>query len=90
MKVPPIGWAFFGLAVTVGLIYLLNRGVYVGSTVRMHESRIHLQTQDIAKEYYDKYCYYLFWNDLREDWSTGSFDRHEAQNGFCSPLRVSQ
>ena len=34
-RIPNVGWAFFGLAVVIYLVYLLNRGVYVGSVVRL-------------------------------------------------------
>lgn len=34
-RIPSVAWAFFGLAVMIYLVYLLNRGVYVGSDARL-------------------------------------------------------
>lgn len=87
MRVPSVGWAFFGLAVVAGVIYLLNRGVYIGSSVRMKMEEISTQTGKTRAPYYDKYCHYLLLNDIRRDWSDGSFDRDKAEDGFCSPIR---
>jgi len=33
MRFPPIGWAFFGLAVLVLIGYVLNRGLFIGSEI---------------------------------------------------------
>jgi hypothetical protein len=35
-RIPSVGWAFFGLAVAIYLVYLLNRGVFVGSDARLN------------------------------------------------------
>ena len=35
-RIPSVAWAFFGLAVVIYLVYLLNRGVYVGSDARLN------------------------------------------------------
>lgn len=37
-RVPSVAWAFFGLAVVIYLVYLLNRGVFVGSDARLYMS----------------------------------------------------
>lgn len=90
MRLPSIGWAFFGLVALAGAIYLLNRGVYVGSSIRMrHEELDDGYGKKVSTPYYNKYCHYLLLNDIRQDWSTGSFKEYEAENGFCSPLRNS-
>jgi hypothetical protein len=39
-RIPSVAWAFFGLAVVIYLVYLLNRGVYVGSDARLNMSPI--------------------------------------------------
>ena len=35
-RIPSVAWAFFGLAAVIYLVYLLNRGVYVGSDARLN------------------------------------------------------
>jgi hypothetical protein len=39
-RIPSVAWAFFGLAVVIYLVYLLNRGVYVGSAVGLNVAPI--------------------------------------------------
>jgi hypothetical protein len=34
MKVPPVGWAFFGLVVLILVGYVLNRGIVIWSDIR--------------------------------------------------------
>jgi hypothetical protein len=45
----------------------------------MSMSEIKLATGAVTKPYYDKYCHYLLLNDVRLDWSNGSFDREEKR-----------
>lgn len=37
-RVPSVAWAFFGLTIAMYLIYLLNRGVFIGSDARLYMS----------------------------------------------------
>lgn len=39
-RIPSVAWAFFGLAVVIYAVYLLNRGVYIGSVVALDISPI--------------------------------------------------
>jgi hypothetical protein len=84
MKLPPVSWAFFFLAVFVLAGYVLNRGIYIGSGVDSEPWRNNAG-QTIGT-WYTKNCHYLLWNDVRKDCSTSSNKRYEAEDGFCSPL----
>ena len=53
MKVSSIGWLVFGLAVIVLIGFLLNRGLYVGSTIDVS------MRQGEGKSLYSKSCRYL-------------------------------
>jgi hypothetical protein len=81
MRVPPVGWAFFGLAVVVMLLYLFNRGIHVGTSV---ESFMYQ-----GKPMYRKNCHYFMLNGI-ENVSVGlSLIREEAEamTSHCSPLK---
>jgi len=43
-RIPSVAWTFFGLAVVVYAVYLLNRGVYVGSAVTLNMAPIEIMS----------------------------------------------
>lgn len=90
MKIPTVGWAFFGLTVVILTGYLLNRGIYVGSSIRMKYNEVRYKDGSAQLPYFNKYCQYLYLNGVREEWTTGSFERDEAEDGFCAPLRAAR
>jgi hypothetical protein len=54
MKLSSLGWPVFGLAVIVLIGLLLNRGLYVGSTIDVS------MRQGEGKALYSKSCRYLY------------------------------
>jgi hypothetical protein len=81
MRVPSVGWAFFGLAVIVLAGYVLNRGIYIGSDTR--PARIAV-ADGINKTVYRKYCRFLHFTGVREDWMAGQSTEEEADKNLCS------
>jgi hypothetical protein len=81
MKLSSLGWLFLGIAVVVLVGYLLNRGLYVGSTidVSMREGE--------GKFLYSKSCHYLYLSGMR-DVSNGSESRSRegAESVSCALL----
>ncbi len=63
MKMPPVGWAFFGLAVLVLAGYVLNRGIFIGSDVR---SSVHTSSTGYVT-LFQKHCRYLHFTGTSED-----------------------
>ncbi len=56
MKLPPVSWAFFGLAVLILAGYVLNRGLFIGSEMLPEP----ITTSDGRKlTLYSKRCHYL-------------------------------
>jgi hypothetical protein len=77
MKIPTVGWAFFGLAVLVVAGYVLNRGLYIGSTIeRGTDGTLWFKT-----------CHYLYLNGVRDvmSWHFAK-TREEAESVFCVPI----
>jgi hypothetical protein len=77
MKIPTIGWAFFALAVVVLAGYVLNRGLYVGSTIDGRFIN--------GNASYRQRCHYLYLNGVRDESGFWMEDR-ELTNFFCPPL----
>jgi hypothetical protein len=84
MKLPPVGWAFFGSAVVALIGYVLNRGLYIGSTMEVTQL-----SERFPVPYYKKYCRYLYLNGVDLAFANSDTDREKAENAFCSPLRIS-
>ncbi|RXH05193.1 hypothetical protein [Bradyrhizobium vignae] len=80
MKLPPVGWAFFGLIVVLVIGYLLNQGVYVGSSIEMVGS-----FNSDGQPAYRKRCTYLYLNGTRVEEGMDSRSRAGA-DWFCAPL----
>jgi hypothetical protein len=72
MKRPWLGWAVYGLAAIAVIGYILNGGLYVGSTLDFARGAD-------GKPAYTTVCHYLYLNGARED-STWT-DRR-----FCPPF----
>ena len=79
MKVPPVGWALFGLAGAILLGYTLNRGVHVGSVIK---PEIHNGTP-----MYSKYCRYLHLTGPDDVYANTKFIREQVEQTVCPPLR---
>jgi hypothetical protein len=81
-RVPSSGWALFGLAVVIYLVYLLDRGVYVGSFV----------SQDGPRFY--KLCKYLHFTGISLSPASDAIGRNSATGSadilFCPPLKKSE
>ena len=73
-----LGWAFFGLAVVAAVAYSLNRGVYVGSEVRLVSER-----SSNGLPWYEKDCHYLFPTGVYSQWVSQEHTRKDAEVAFC-------
>lgn len=84
MRIPTVGWAFFGLAVAILIGFLLNIGIYIGADFATERSLD-------GKIFYSKNCRYLYLNGTRDIWSGGVGDTPEEasadKGSFCRPLR---
>jgi hypothetical protein len=76
MKLPPVGWAFFGLTILIVTGYVLNRGLFIGSEVLPYVDRV--------EHAYSKHCRYLFFTGTQDRamWPQNTHDK--AGNAFCS------
>jgi hypothetical protein len=81
MRVPSVGWAFFGLAVLALTGYVLNRGIYIGSDTTAEREEI---ISGVSKRVYKKYCRYLHFAGVREDWRATEDFEADANNALCS------
>jgi hypothetical protein len=81
-RIPSVGWAFFGLAVVMNVVYLLNRGVYIGDAFG----------RDGSGHYY-RVCKYLHLTGISITFAQNAFgqtyDDAPAQDLFCPPLKSS-
>jgi hypothetical protein len=80
MKLPPVGWAFFGLAVVVLAGYVLNRGIFIGSDVRPRALTL---TGGQMVTVYSKHCRYLHFTGFSDDRSLGENDTAKADAYLC-------
>jgi hypothetical protein len=83
MKLPPVSWAFFGLAVAILVGYLLTIGIFAGTEVTSQRVSDGLL--------YSKECRYLYLNGTRLVFNNGAVgrDREEVEDsseGFCPPF----
>jgi hypothetical protein len=80
MRMPTVGWAYFGLVVVLVAGYLLNCGVYVGSSIVTDGT----YAADGATAY-KKVCTYLYLNGTRIE--EGFISKTpKGADFFCSPL----
>ena len=81
MKLSSLGWPLLGLAVIVVAGYLLNRGLYIGSTIDVS------MRQGEGKFLYSKNCRYLYLTGVR-DMAGGSehASREGAESTSCALL----
>lgn len=79
MKVPTVGWAFFGLVVLLVAWHFLERGIFIGSSVQM----IH---RPYGEAYVHK-CQYLYIDGVRETVEPRVVipTKQEAEAQFCPP-----
>jgi hypothetical protein len=82
MKLSSLGWSIFGLAVIVLIGYLLNSGLYVGSTIDVS------MRQGEGKALYSKTCRYLYLEGVRGITNFGleSPSRDAAESTSCALL----
>ena len=78
MKVPTVGWAFFGLAVLVLAGYVLNRGIFIGSDVRQSTFKYR---DGSSEQQYVKHCRYLHFTGIEDDafWAKDSYERADSE-----------
>lgn len=80
MKLPPVGWAFFALAILIVAGYVLNRGLYIGSEilpkplVRNDGEMVFLHA---------KHCHYLHFAGIRDQSMFGQKSYDEADKILC-------
>jgi hypothetical protein len=81
MKLSSLGWPLLALAVIVVAGYLLNRGLYIGSTIDVS------MRQGEGKFLYSKNCRYLYFAGVR-DIAGGSEtpSREGAESTSCALL----
>ncbi|MCP3469774.1 hypothetical protein NLM33_05450 [Bradyrhizobium sp. CCGUVB1N3] len=79
MKMPTVGWAFFGLAVFVLISYVLSLGIFVGSTTRFNPR------DGDERSYHSYHCQYLYLSGVRTTFGhgTGSTPEEATEVGFC-------
>jgi len=79
-----LGWAFFALVIIVLAGYVLNRGIYIGYTMRSY--RVGDRT------FFLKNCRYLHLNGTDEVSVAGSTNNPPAEtdSDFCPPLKNSK
>jgi hypothetical protein len=83
MKLPPVSWAFFGLAVAMLLGYLLTIGIFIGTEVTTDPRS--------SPPLYAKECKYLYLNGIRLVFNNRAVGRDQAEvednpEGFCPPF----
>ncbi len=81
MKRSSLGWLVLGLVVVVVAAYLLNRGLYIGSSIDVS------MRQGEGKFLYSKNCRYLYFTGMR-DIAGGSEQpsRESAESAPCALL----
>ncbi len=84
MRVPRVACGFVGLAVAVCFVYLLDRGVYVGSVV------VEAPPLPDGGAYSWKFCKYLHFTRISSVPVASDLDRNIAEASFCPPLKNSQ
>jgi hypothetical protein len=80
MRIPSVGWAFFGLAVVVLLGYVLDRGILVGTALLPQMTTV----GDRVDYSYFKQCKYLHFGGV--DDVDGFSDRQEAAEKEVCPM----
>lgn len=81
MRLANLRWPVLGLAVIVLVGYVLNRGLYVGSTIDVS------MRQGEGKFLYSKSCHYLYLDGVRDiSNSSESPSREGAESTACAPL----
>jgi hypothetical protein len=80
-RIPTVGWAFFGLAVVIYVVYLLNRGVYIGDDFEQDGNNCY------------RICKYLHLTGISTSMAKDAIGRFyeaaPAKGLFCPPLKSS-
>jgi hypothetical protein len=73
MRIPTVGWAFFGVVVLVLVGYVLNRGIFIGSDIRQVSFKMNDGT---LSPKHVKHCKYLHFTGVRDNalWGTDTFE----------------
>lgn len=82
MRLTSAGWTLLGLALLILAVYSLNRGILVGS--RVETARL---SSDYPVPFFKKHCRYLFFNGIRQVWTSAESTREEAEKSACAPLK---
>lgn len=80
MRVPTVGWAFFGLAVLILAGYVLNRGLFIWGTINP-EPMVVSGTQYVTK--YAKHCRYLHFAGINDRSISRNDTEEQAARYVC-------
>jgi hypothetical protein len=80
MRMPTIGWAFFGLAVLIPAGYVLDRGIFIGSEVQREVSAFDGRN---AEYVYTKHCYYLHFAGIDELRTSSAKEHRDTDRYVC-------
>jgi hypothetical protein len=77
MKLPTVGWAFFGLTLFIAIVYALSIGVNVRSTIKFNARN--------GEGYYSGECTYLYLSGVRtvDSGTVGATPSIVADQMFC-------
>ena len=84
MRFSSARWALLALAALVLALagYGLNRGILVGSKVEA--ARL---SDDYPVPFYKKHCRYLFFNGVKQVWTSAEATREDAEKSSCAALK---
>ena len=80
MRMPTIGWAFFGLAVLIPAGYVLDRGIFIGSEVQREVAAFDGRT---AEYVYTKHCYYMHFARIDELRTSSANEHRDTDQYVC-------
>jgi hypothetical protein len=81
MKPSSLGWSLLALAIIVVAGFLLDRGLYIGSTIDVS------MRQGEGKFLYSKNCRYLYFSGVRDiTGGSESPSRESAESASCALL----
>jgi hypothetical protein len=80
MRLPSVGWAFFGMAVFIPAGYVLYRGILIGSEVQRELAPLNGRN---AEYIYTKHCYYLHFAGIDELRTSSATEHRDAVRYVC-------
>jgi hypothetical protein len=80
VKLAPVSWALFGLALLIAAGYVLNRGLFIGSEMLPEP----ITTSDGRKlTLYSKRCHYLHFTGIRYQQTVGQESYTRVDEMLC-------